>query len=233
MSRWRENYDKEEASMTKEELFKALCDVVVKGDHVASPGLAQQVIEMGIEPSEAIVGGLSAGMKVCSDLFDRREYFVPELMCAARAMNAAVDVLRPYIKVEAASVPRKIVIGTVQGDIHDVGKNIVCMMANVAGYTVYDMGRDVKYELYLTKAMEVEADIIGMSALMTTTMEGMYDVIELFKKEGYRDQVKIVIGGAPTTQRFADEIGADGWAPDAPATIKMLEALYAPSEVKA
>jgi len=218
--------------MTKEELFKALCDAVVQGDHKTSPGLAQQVVDMEIDPSDAIVNGLSAGMKVCSDLFDRREYFVPELMCAARAMNAAVDVLRPHIKVEAASAPRKIVIGTVQGDIHDVGKNIVVMMASTAGYTVYDMGRDVKYELYVQKAMEVEADIVGMSALMTTTMEGMYDVIELFKKEGYRGQVKIVIGGAPTTQRFADEIGADGWAQDAPSTIKMLEALYAPAAVK-
>ena len=212
--------------MTKEELFQALSDVVVQGDHTTSPDLAQKAIDMDIDPSDAIVHGLSAGMKVCSDLFDRREYFVPELMCAARSMNAAVDVLRPYIVVDPASVPRKIVIGTVQGDIHDVGKNIVIMMANTAGYKVYDLGRDVKHENFLVKSMEVEADIVAMSALMTTTMEGMYDVIELFKSEDYRDDVKIVIGGAPTTQRFADEIGADGWAGDAPSAMRMLDVLY-------
>ena len=215
--------------MTKEELFRALCEVVVKGDHGKSPGLAQQVIDDGIDPSEAIVEGLSAGMKVCSDLFDKREYFVPELMCAARAMNAAVDVLRPHIRVDAAEVPRKIIIGTVQGDIHDVGKNIVIMMANTAGFKVYDLGRDVKHENFLTKAMEVEADIVAMSALMTTTMEGMYDVIELFKSESYRDEVKMVIGGAPTTQRFADEIGADGWAIDAPAAVKLFDRVFTPA----
>ena len=212
--------------MTKEELFQALSDVVVNGDQETSPRLAQQVIDLGIDPSEAIVNGLSAGMKVCSDLFDKREYFVPELMCAARSMNAAVDVLRPYVVVDPAAVPRKIVIGTVQGDIHDVGKNIVIMMANTAGYKVYDLGRDVKYENFLVKTMEVEADIVAMSALMTTTMEGMYDVIELFKSEDYRDEVKIIIGGAPTTQRFADEIGADGWAGDAPSAMRMLDVLY-------
>ena len=216
--------------MTKEELFQALCDVVVSGDQETAPGLAQQVIDMGIDPSDAIVNGLSAGMKVCSDLFDKREYFVPELMMAARSMNAAVDVLRPHILVDAAAVPRKIVIGTVQGDIHDVGKNIVIMLANTAGYKIYDLGRDVKYENYLVKTMEVEADIVAMSALMTTTMEGMYDVVELFKKEGYRDEVKIVIGGAPTTQRFADEIGADGWAGNAPSAMRMLDNLYEPAE---
>ena len=219
--------------MTRDELFQALCDVVVKGDHNASPDLAQQVIDNNIDPSDAIVNGLTAGMRVCSDLFDKREYFVPELMCAARAMNAAVDVLRPHIVVDAASVPRKIVIGTVKGDIHDVGKNIVIMMANTAGYKVYDLGRDVKHEVFLTKALEVEADIVAMSALMTTTMEGMYDVIELFKKEGYRDEVKLVIGGAPTTQRFADEIGADGWAVDAPSAMRMLERVGAKSEPQA
>ncbi len=208
--------------MTRDEILKALCDVVVKGDHQASPGLAQLAIDNGIGPSEAIVSGLSAGMAVCSDLFDKREYFVPELMCAARAMNAAVEILRPHIVVDAAAVPQKIVIGTVQGDIHDVGKNIVIMMANTAGYKIYDLGRDVKHHTFLTKAMEVEANIVALSALMTTTMEGMYDVIELFKKEGYRDEVKIVIGGAPTTQRFADEIGADGWSVDAPSAVKML-----------
>lgn len=211
--------------MTRDEIMQALCDVVVKGDHNASPGLAQKVIDQKIDPSDAIVNGLTAGMKVCSDLFDKREYFVPELMCAARAMNAAVDVLRPYIVVDPAAAPRKIVIGTVQGDIHDVGKNIVIMMANTAGYKVYDLGRDVKHGTFLTKAMEVEADIVAMSALMTTTMEGMYDVIELFRKEGIRDEVKMVIGGAPTTQRFADEIGADGWAIDAPSAMRMLDSV--------
>jgi len=219
--------------MTKEELFQALCDVVVNGDHTTAPGLAQQVIDDGIDPSDAIVNGLSSGMKVCSDLFDKREYFVPELMCAARAMNAAVDVLRPHITVDAATVPSKIVIGTVQGDIHDVGKNIVIMMAKTAGYKVYDLGRDVKHENFLTKCMEIDADILAMSALMTTTMEGMYDVIELFKKEGLGDEVKIVIGGAPTTQRFADEIGAHGWAFDAPSAVTMFEQISTSTKVAA
>lgn len=212
--------------MTKEELFQALCDVVLKGDHERSPGIAQQAIDMGVDPSDAIVNGLTAGMKACSDLFDKHEYFVPELMCAARAMNAAVDVLRPHIVMDAAAVPRKIVIGAVQGDIHDVGKNIVIMMADTAGYKIYDLGRDVKSENFLVKAMEVEADIVAMSGLMTTTMEKMYEVIEFFEKEGYRNEVKMTIGGAPTTQRFADEIGADGWAGDAPAAVRMFDRLH-------
>lgn len=213
--------------MENTDLFKTLSDAVLKGDQSLCHNLAQQVIDIGIDPYDAISKGLMVGMNRVGDLFSSGEYFVPELMRAARAMQHAVDLLQPHIKGETTSMSRKVVIGTVKGDVHDVGKNIVCMLLNAAGHKVYDLGVGVRNDIFLMKAMEVEADILGMSSLLSTTMENMPGVIQLFEKEGYRDKVKIIIGGAATTRFFADEIGANAWAPDGPSAVKILKALYA------
>ncbi len=177
--------------------------------------LVAQAIEEGVEPKVILEEGLLAAMGVVGEKFKRNEVFVPEVLVAARAMNAGVEVLRPYLVASGVTAKGVAVIGTVKGDLHDIGKNLVKMMLEGKGLTVIDLGVDVSADTFVEKAKEHNAQIICCSALLTTTMMEMKSVVEKAEKEGIRESVKIMIGGAPITQSFCDSIGADYYTPDA------------------
>ena len=177
--------------------------------------LVQQALDEGVDPEARLNDGLLAGMMVIGGKFKRNEVFVPEVLVAARAMNAGIAILEPKL-VEIGSKPvGKAVIGTVKGDLHDIGKNLVVMMMKGAGMEICDLGVDVEPDTFIEKAEEIGADIIGMSALLTTTMPNMKTVIDRMKEKGVRDKYIVMVGCAPVNQSFADEIGADYYTPDA------------------
>ena len=177
--------------------------------------LVEQAIEEGIDPKEILNEGLLSGMMKIGEKFKNNEVFVPEVLVAARAMNAGLTVLEPKL-IEVGNEPvGKAVIGTVQGDLHDIGKNLVVMMLKGAGFEIHDMGVDVAPEAFVEKAEEVEADVICMSALLTTTMPKMQDCVKVLKERGLRDKYIVMIGGAPVNDSFAKQIGADYYTPDA------------------
>jgi len=204
----------------REEVFEGLKQAVIDGDKEAAKKWAEEAVKKGIDAYEAIAQGCLEGMNVVGEKYARREYFIPEVVLAAQAMTSAVDVLRPHVKVEkgAAGV---VVIGTVQGDVHDIGKNIVKMMLEAAGFKVVDLGRDVFLKSFVENAKKRGAQIIAMSALMSTTMPGMGKVVQMLKEEGIRDSVKVMIGGAPTSEEFAKRIEADAWGKDAMAAVEL------------
>ena len=177
--------------------------------------LVQQAVDEGIPAKDVLEQGLLSGMSVVGEKFKNNEVFVPEVLIAARAMNAGVAILKPYLTEAGVEAKGTAVIGTVKGDLHDIGKNLVKMMLEGRGLNVIDLGVDVEPERFVQAAIDNEADIICCSALLTTTMGEMKHVVEAAAAKGIRDKVKIMIGGAPVTQSFADEIGADGYAPDA------------------
>lgn len=177
--------------------------------------LVQQAINEGCDPREILNDGLLDGMAVVGGRFKRGEVFVPEVLISARAMQAGMEILEPLL-VEVGNEPiGKVILGTVKGDLHDIGKNLTAMMFKGAGFEVYDLGVDVPAETFLEKAEEVGADVIGMSALLSTTMPNMREVIELLQERGKRDKYIVMIGGAPVTEEFAQEIEADYYTPDA------------------
>jgi corrinoid protein of di/trimethylamine methyltransferase len=171
---------------------------------------AQTALDEGMEAFEAIMQGLAAGMETVGDLYDQQEYFVPELLMAADALYAGLDILKPHIKEEDVKNMGQVVIGTVQGDVHDIGKNIIKLMFEVGGFEVHDLGRDVPLEKFVEEQLKTDAEIVAMSAMMTTTMTGMKKVIEMIKEKN--PDVAIMLGGAPVTQDVADLFGADGYA---------------------
>jgi len=207
------------------DMLAKLAHAVDRGDQNESLRLAKQSIEEGIDPSDAIVNGLTKGMASVSEKFDRHEYFVPELLRAARAMKVAVEVLRPHVKIKKAQTPAKVMIGTVAGDIHDIGKNIVIMLLETAGYEVIDLGVDVPNEVFLSRAKEMRPQVVGMSAMLTTTMPCMQEVISSLIENGIRKEIKVIVGGAPVTQKYADKIGADAYGDNGPDTIRKIAAL--------
>ena len=188
---------------------------VMAGDDGGVAELTRQAIDEGVEPSEIINGGLIKGMNVVGQRFKAGEMYVPEVMVAARAMKAGMELVRPLIVESDMPTAGKVVIGTVAGDLHDIGKNLVGMMMESGGMTVVNMGVDITADKFAAAVREHQPDVLAMSALLTTTMLAMKDTIELLKEEGLRDSVKVIVGGAPVTNDFANEIGADGWAPDA------------------
>ncbi len=169
--------------------------------------------------------GLIAGVNRAGKLFDEEEYFVPELLIAADAMYAGLAILRPHIKEQFTGISRRVVIGVIQGDTHDIGKNLVRIMLEVAGFEVHDLGRDVPPRKFVDRAVEVKADIIALSTLMTTTMERMGDVIGILEEENLRNRFKVIVGGSPLSQAFADRIGADGYAPKAAQAVQLAKRL--------
>jgi 5-methyltetrahydrofolate--homocysteine methyltransferase len=177
--------------------------------------LVQQALDQGLAPEEILSGGLIAGMDEVGKDFKAGDLFVPEVLIAARAMRAGMDVLRPLLAESDAISAGKCVIGTVKGDLHDIGKNLVKMMLEGAGFQTIDLGTDVDAAAFVSAAQEHQPDLLGMSALLTTTMVGMKGTIEALVEAGVRDSVKIMVGGAPVTAAFAKEIGADAYAPDA------------------
>ena len=177
--------------------------------------LVTQALDEGLAPQDILENGLLAGMAVVGEKFKKNEVFVPEVLIAARAMNAGVDILRPHLIASGVTAKGRAVIGTVKGDLHDIGKNIVKMMLEGKGLEVIDLGVDVPAETFVEKAKECDAQIICCSALLTTTMSEMKLIVEKAEQAGIRDRVKIMIGGAPVTQAFCDSIGADYYTSDA------------------
>lgn len=196
-------------------IIEEICEYLQKGRAKNVKALVQQALDEGLDAKTILDEGLLSGMMTIGGKFKRNEVFVPEVLVAARAMNAGMAILEPKL-VEIGNEPvGKAVIGTVKGDLHDIGKNLVAMMLKGAGFEVCDLGVDVEPEVYIEKAEEIGADIIGMSALLTTTMPNMKDLIDLLQEKGLRDKYIVMIGGAPVNETFAQEIGADYYTPDA------------------
>jgi len=195
--------------------FDELTKAVVGGDSDASIELTKKAMDMGISATEIIDRGLLPGIEIVGEQFEKQEIFFPELLMAADTMKAAVALLRPELLKSKAPPAGKYVIGTVEGDAHDIGKNLVKMMLEQNGWEVTDLGTDVPTEKFCSVIEEGSFDILGLSALLTVTMYAMDDVIKTLKAAGLRDKVKIMVGGAPVTQSFADQIGADAYAKNA------------------
>lgn len=195
--------------------LREIADFLKAGNAPKVKELVQAALDQGVDPTDILNESLIVGMGEIGVLFKNNEVYVPEVLIAARAMKAGLGILKPLLVEKDIKPIGKVVIGTVKGDLHDIGKNLVAMMLEGAGFEVIDLGIDVAPEKFLDAARDNKAECVAMSALLTTTMPGMKDTIEAFKVAGLRDQVKIMIGGAPVTQNFADEIGADGYAPDA------------------
>ncbi|HBJ2610418.1 cobalamin-binding protein [Clostridium botulinum] len=198
-----------------EELIKKLSESVVEMEEEETVELAKECIENNISAYEAIDKGLAHGMNRAGELYEEGEYYIPELLMCSDAMYSGLEVLKPHLKKNDLGKKHKIVIGVIQGDTHDIGKNLVKIMMETEGFEVIDLGRDVPPRDFVDKAKEIEADIICMSTLMTTTMDGMEEVIKLLKEEGIRDKVTVMIGGGPISENFADKIGADVYTTDA------------------
>jgi 5-methyltetrahydrofolate--homocysteine methyltransferase len=202
-----------------------LANNLINGKAPIVANLTKQAIEDGIEPAKILNEGLIAGMNVVGQKFKACEFYVPEVLIAARAMKGAMEILKPKLLETGVKPIAKIAIGTVKGDLHDIGKNLVSMMLQGAGFEIVDLGVDVTPEKYINTIKEQGINLIGMSALLTTTMPSMKTTIQALVEAGIRDQVKILIGGAPVTQNYSDEIGADGYAPDAASAVEKAKEL--------
>jgi 5-methyltetrahydrofolate--homocysteine methyltransferase len=188
---------------------------VIEGNHKVSVALTTELIEAGADPKDVLNNGLIAGMGDVGDLFKRGEYFVPEMLIAARAMKNALQVLRPHLVAGGVEPIGTVVLGTVRGDLHDIGKNLTGMFLEGAGFRVVDLGVDVSADKFVAAVKEHDADVLGMSALLTTTMSYMAEVIKGLQADNLRNKVKVIVGGAPVTEEWANRIGADAFAVDA------------------
>jgi corrinoid protein of di/trimethylamine methyltransferase len=197
----------------RQEILEKLAEAVVEYDEDEAKEWSEAALSEGLDAMDAIMNGLAAGMEKVGDLYDKQEYFVPELLMSADALYLGLDILKPHIKKETVRKMGQVVIGTVQGDVHDIGKNIIKLMFDVGGFEVHDLGRDVPLENFVEEQMRTDSEIVAMSAMMTTTMMGMKKVIEMIKEKN--PDVKIMLGGAPVTQDVASLFGADGYAESA------------------
>lgn len=195
--------------------MKQLYDAVVNGDAKASAAITQQAIAERQDPLKLVNDYMVPAMDEVGRRFESNEYFVPELLISARAMKASLDLLRPLLAAQGAQPAGRVAIGTVKGDLHDIGKNLVASLLEGGGFEVIDLGVNVPPEKFIQSVKEKNANIVAMSALLTTTMPSMRSTIEALKQAGVRDKVKVLIGGAPITQKYADEIGADGFSENA------------------
>ncbi|MGD9100711.1 MAG: corrinoid protein [Anaerolineae bacterium] len=207
------------------ELFQKIASNLYEGEDQEVARLVQQALDQDIAPSDILQGGLVAGMDEVGKDFKAGDLYVPEVLVAARAMHAGMDVLRPLLAESDASSAGKFLIGTVKGDLHDIGKNLVKMMIEGAGFETVDLGTDVEPKDFVVAVREHQPDLLGMSALLTTTMVSMKSTIEALEEAGLRDSVKIMIGGAPVTKKFAKEISADAYAPDAASAVDVAREL--------
>jgi corrinoid protein of di/trimethylamine methyltransferase len=203
--------------MTDDAVFEQLKSAIIDQDRDAVLAAVDDALGQGADPNEIINKGLLPGLNVIGEQFECEDIFLPELMQAALAFQAAMGVLEPKIREAGGGGEKKgrIVLGTVKGDMHSIGKNILKLMFETSGYEVYDLGIDVDLFAFIDKANEVDADVIAMSALLTTTLVGQRDVVEALRDQGQRDQRKVLVGGGATTREWAERIGADGWAPNA------------------
>ncbi|MFZ5650462.1 MAG: corrinoid protein [Bacillota bacterium] len=205
----------------EQELLKALADGVVNYDEEGIVQTVNTALAESINPHKAVFDGLVVGMQEVGRLYEEQEYFVPELLMCADAMYAGLDILRPLLKKGDGGESKargQVVMGVVQGDVHDIGKNIVKMMFDAAGFTVYDLGRDVPLEAFVEEQLKTDSEIVALSAMMTTTMVGMKEIIKRIKEKN--PKAKIMIGGAPVTEEIAAKWGADGYAKDANNALK-------------
>lgn len=206
-------------------LYGRLAEAVAQMDEEGAVLLAQQIVSEGLPAAEAIEKGLIAGMERVSTLYEQEEYFLTEVLMCADAMDAAFDVLSQHIKAEDIPIQGRVVIGTIWGDTHDIGKNIVALMLKGAGFAVLDLGKDVPAERFVQEALAFNADIIAISTLMTTTMENMRSVIALLEEEELRERFKVIIGGKPCSLGFARRIGADGYSSNAAGAVRLCRRL--------
>ncbi|SRR5258707_14043455 len=215
-----------------EELKKKMAQSIIDGDSEASVALARESIEIGMEPMDAISNGFVVGVNTVGDAFGRGEMFLPELVMAGEAMKAAVATLDAELRKRGTERKKlgKVVIATVEGDIHEIGKTLVTIMMSSSGFEVYDLGVDTPAEKIIGKALEVNADIIAMSALLTTTMIRQKEVIDELEKEGLRSRFKVMVGGAPITRDWANHIGADGYSEDAVGAVAVAKQLVGATE---
>ena len=207
------------------DVLREIDDSLQRGEDRKVAELTQKAIDEGLTASQILNEGLLAGMAVVGKKFGAHEIFLPEVLLAARAMNAGVEVLKPLMIAEDVPSIGKVVIGTVKGDMHDIGKNLVGIMLKGAGFEVVDLGSDVTAERFVDSAVSEGASVIGLSALLTTTMTGMKKVVDLIRERGLAEDIKVIVGGAPLSKAFATEIGADGYGYDATSAVALVKGL--------
>ena len=207
--------------MSQEEILERLKKTVIEMDAEGAKAAAEDALAQKIDPITCIDKGLSEGMKVISDMFDRAEIYVPQIILSAEAFTDAVEILAPHIK-GGYSAKGKLIVHTVEGDIHDIGKGILAILLQASGYEVIDLGRDVPASDVVDAAVENDVDLITASALMTTTMPGQREIIKELKDRGIRDKFKCLFGGAPTSKEWVDSIGGDGWADNAAEAVNLV-----------
>jgi corrinoid protein of di/trimethylamine methyltransferase len=210
--------------MTKKgDLLQELQAAIIDGDQEEAMRLAQRCLEVGIPPMEAVETGLRDGLRIVGEKFERLEVYLPEMIMAAEAGNGVMEVLEPAIAAagQQATSPGTVIIGTAKGDIHTIGKNILTMLLRLAGFKVHDLGEDVAATTFLEEARKLKADIIAISALMTSTMPGQRDVVNLLRDVGEREKHAVLVGGAPVTQEWSDRIGADGYSETASGAVTL------------
>jgi corrinoid protein of di/trimethylamine methyltransferase len=206
----------------KDRIFRSLTEAVVNFDIEGVRRLAQEVIDNGLDPYEAITEALNEGMRIVGEKYEAKEYFLSELLLAGESMKAALEILTPHLKTSGIKAIGKVVIGTVKGDIHDIGKTIVTTLLRSAGFEVIDLGVDVSAEKFIESIREADADILAMSALLTTTMPYMGEVVKELEENGLRGKVTVIVGGAPLSEDYAKKVGADLYAVDAVEAVRKL-----------
>ena len=204
-----------------------LTEAILNGDAKASVAITKEALDKKTDPQELVTKYMIPAMDEMGKRFETGDCFVPELLISARAMKASLELIRPLLAARGAEPVGRVVIGTMKGDLHDIGKNLVASMLEGAGFEVIDLGVDVGPDLFIAEAQAKKADLIALSALLTTTMPHMRAVIEELKKAGARDRFKVIVGGAPVTQRYADEIGADGYSDNANGAVGLARKLVA------
>lgn len=209
----------------RDEILESLSTAVITMDEEAARSAAQEAIGSGISAADAINEGLVEGMEVVGEKYEQQEYFIPEVVLCSDAMIAGIEILRRHLSKDDAGEAAKIVLGVVQGDTHDIGKNLVKIMLETSGFEVLDLGRDVPPRVFVDKARAIGADIIALSTLMSHTMVEIVGVIRLLEQENVREQFKVIVGGEPISQAFADKIGADGYAATASGAVKVAKSL--------
>ncbi len=214
-----------EGGLTMSELYGKMSEMLISGNIEEIKTLTQQALDEGIEAREILQKGLLPGMDIVGQRFKACEMFIPEVLRSAKTMHGAMDILRPLLSESDAAGSGTVLIGTVEGDLHDIGKNLVGMMLEGAGFRVVDMGTDVKPQAFVEAAKEHKPQILGMSALLTTTMPKMGETVNALREAGIRDHIKVMAGGAPVTQDFVDEIGADAYGSNATAAVEQAKAL--------
>ena len=208
-----------------EKVLQDIYDSILSGQNTVTPKAVQAAIDAGVAPAKVLNESMIAAMAKVGQLFEEGEYYVPEMLISARAMQSGLAILKPLLKEAKVASAGKVAIGTVKGDLHDIGKNLVAMMLEGAGFEIKDMGTDVSPEKFVEAVKTGGVDVVALSALLTTTMTNMKVTVEALKQAGVREKVKVIIGGAPVTDSYAQQIGADGYAPDASKAVSLARGL--------